>query len=1028
MNLKRQRISGKAHEKVRWLLAGAAFCMTAHGIAGNGLSNEIILNKQWHDLDFSRSLIINPSFAAPTRRPTVGAALSTTQWGAFFIMNSQVTIPVSSTMKKSQTVGISYTGFSSGSFEQTRWLDGRIAKDDGEIKYTEHYGTVTYSLMPFRFMAAGINVNVARQSNFNHPIIDASMDLGVSFYYEGAKLGRHILGISLLNPARFSRFEIPVYTPDIGMSWDITAPSINKDLTMVGGIDANFRSFWGENFSYPRKDVAARIGINIRDIITCYLQGGRYYFGVSGKIDLDAGMKPLALQFKNSEPNGEDEQKGKPYQFHKASAAYQILNTEKQIRPTNTLYLSGEFGKERDEGDDCFKMYRTAKQLFESCLYWEAYGYFSIIERDCPGFPKIDEVRVLSAYCLERLHQDSLAVAKYKNARDNYHNKSAYNDGVVMGAADLGLFRLYAKGENVSLAEDRYNQLKRSAAYDTIKQYADYLYGLFKMRQEESGRAVVAFNSVDDENHPVYPFAQYSKGVCLSSESEADDDVKKSFKNVIGFEKRIDERHARCNEADAQREIISKAKYALASHYYEKYRGNVKNLKQCDDIRLKVARNVGDAISLADGGKCAYSLTANNDPQNLVQRNTVISGTIGRSILTAFISAVKMMTCKDIGMNFRTKDDSLVIRIDNLSTGWIRADNSFQRAISDQQVRAALENSISQMALRSVDLHLNVAAEGIISQFRPDSLKVTVNTLVFKKQAGDTELSRTLNNLISIYRQYDVNLNEALEHLDSIPMASRWGADMLYLSAWVYFQQKQWIECLGSVALLESRYNNKEYDDVKSYMMADGMLLKATSMVNDRENPMSYNERKLQSLELYNQADSIMSVWLSSLNLTDGARINSLLETPEVFEVVLHDSLMRQYVRMKLERDSVVLSISKTVQTYNAELYRDGKIGYYYKGKDIESLIQKFKNEIERGDAAVKKVGGLMEKNLHCDNYIRLIIGIMSDIKASTFLHNKGKRTAEETGPAQPAQQQAQPAQQQAQPAQQQAQPAQQQA
>ena len=526
----------------RMMLVVVATIRLAAG--GSGLSNEILLSKQWHDLDASTSIAVNPSFASRIDWPTFSTAISATQMGLFALVNAQVVIPLSPFVYESHTIGFGYTGLNAGTLRKSSWQGANVVMENDAAAegYTEHYGSVVYSFMPLRFLAIGTSFNIARQSNFGNPVTDGSVDFGTSVSLQSAFFGSHVLGVSLINPASLSRYETPVFTPDFCVSWHFEKRFDVVDIR--GGFEANYRSFRGENFGTPRRDATARVGAAVNDAVSCYLQGGRRYLGIALLVNLDSTVA------------------GVPRFMRRMTGACQILFTEEQMRPTSTLYFSGEVNRNRNTvSGDAYDIYLRAVAAFTAEKWVDAYALFSLLDKEVPEFPKIDEVRLYRATCLERMFLYDRSIDLYKLVRTRFRYGSSDDAQRILGAADLGLLRLYAKCSDTTGFRKMLEFLRYSPVDDSLRQHAWYIAGQFALDHGDTVGGLDYFARVK-QDHPDFPFAQYAKGVCHVVTNDADRLIEKCFKEAAEF-----------NSGDeAAKEISYRACYALGCFYYERNR------------------------------------------------------------------------------------------------------------------------------------------------------------------------------------------------------------------------------------------------------------------------------------------------------------------------------------------------------------------------------------------------------------------------------------------------------------------------
>lgn len=537
------------HKKRHILSIIVALLFIADAYAGHGLSNEAFITKQWRDLETPRSVLVNPSFAAYCNWITLSSALSMTQLNRFYLAGLQGIIPITPLAYRSHTVGFGYIGYTSGKFDRTVWEGNRICREENGNKYNEHYGTVSYSMQPFPSLAVGSNINFSYQNNFGSPVIDGAFDLGTSYVIDNVNLGKHVFGICFQNPAAISRYERPVFTSDIGVSWGFE--KMIKTVAFNGGLEFNYRSFYGEHFGSSRKDVTGRLGAKINKLLQIYIQGGREYLGFSVNFNFDTTSKML------------------PEKVQSTSTAMQVLFTKAQFAPANTIYLAAELGKNRNViRGDANEIYMRARQKLADKCYFEAYALFSLFEKEYSRFIKIDEVRMLSAYCLEKMFQHDKCIEKYNQTKELYTYKTSENESNVIGAANLGLLRVYRQTADSQTVVSQFRLLQESKALDTLKAHGWYELGQFYINNEKWIDAATAFEKIKP-NHYDYPFAQHSivmcdemdnlKGIESDTLKYARSKARRHLKEVIEFNA----------VSESQKKMQERAKYLLGCAYYE---------------------------------------------------------------------------------------------------------------------------------------------------------------------------------------------------------------------------------------------------------------------------------------------------------------------------------------------------------------------------------------------------------------------------------------------------------------------------
>lgn len=562
---------------------------------GSGFSDEVLRDRRWHDLHASRSLIGNPSFAALVDRLSVALAASTMRENHFLLLNGQFVIPLTSTTLLNHTIGISYTGLSTGEFEQTHWDGMQLIETGSGSNFAEHYGTITYALKPFCFMTAGMNINFVKLNYPDVPIYDGSFDVGVSIIHDSAPAGgKQVFGITILNPTGFSLHETSAYTPELGVNWSFSKP-LNIGATAIvmnAGVEGYFREFHKISFHSVDKGIRARAGINYR-MVTCYLHGGKNYAGISFAICIDSVRNSVSSIRKNTEKD-ENRTGTRAQGPHNLSAAFQLLYTKTPIEePIPSFYLSGEYGKtRRQDGMNCADFYIEGMKRYNAEKYWDAYGYFSFIQQICPHFAKTHETRIRTALCLEQLGQDSLAMEQYIIAKIG-HRASTRNNAksmkIMIGDADIGLLRLYAASDEIDSVSAYYEKIIGSSASDSVKNSGRYIYGQFLMRHGNHAEAIRILNKIPPV-HPDFGFAQNSKGICQFVTGAADEEIETSFDKAIQWGEQMSD----TPEGELIKEIVSKSRYDLACFNYDQSR----NMQRHQSVDSSIAV---DALSLHQG-------------------------------------------------------------------------------------------------------------------------------------------------------------------------------------------------------------------------------------------------------------------------------------------------------------------------------------------------------------------------------------------------------------------------------------------
>lgn len=507
------------------------------------LYNGIYPGRQWHDLDRTRSITLNPAFAATETFPALSSAFSTSQMGLFYLMNAQLVLPLSPRAYGSHTMGIAYTGLHAGSLETSSWDNRYVSYDKaGKQTYSEQYGTLSYAFMPIGKLALGISGNVVRKTNFGQPLVDGSVDAGVNWTIENGSIGRHQLHATFFNPGKLSRLTGAEFTSDIGVGW-------NGEGTLWGvhlsaGVEALLHGNKKTSSEMLLRRTSARVGANLLRKMTCFVQGGRDYLGISATIDLDSTLMSL------------------PANLRKVSGAYQVLFTREQIKPSNTLYLSMEINKNRNVlFGDLYEVYQKAMMAFSEEKYGDAWAMLEIIQSEDPDFFKIWDVRYTAALCLEKMNLYDESTRQYLSLKEDCLRQNAWNESSFVGKADAGLLRNMVKTTDSVAVIRQFEQLLESQAADSVKLHACYVIGQYYVVRNDSARAIAVLGRIHP-NHPDFAFARYTMGICQFTGNDTSGNTVRHFKAAIEA----------ANSTPAELELRSRAAYALACYYYERNR------------------------------------------------------------------------------------------------------------------------------------------------------------------------------------------------------------------------------------------------------------------------------------------------------------------------------------------------------------------------------------------------------------------------------------------------------------------------
>ena len=199
---------------------------------------------------------------------------------------------------------------------------------------------------------------------------------------------------------------------------------------------------------------------------------------------------------------------------------YQYNMIQQEPIASNTVYLRLELGDSRElayarkmaHSMDVApnEIYLKAVKLYSEGKYWDAYFLVSQIMNDYPDFFKNDWVIYFTGSCQENLDMREIAAFSYQSLKGEFPQSSATPH------ADLGLMRLFYRGEDYGRAAQQFSLLDKPAISDSLKYTAYFILGQVHMARKDYSKALEVFLAVPPD-HSDYLFAQHSAAVALLS-------------------------------------------------------------------------------------------------------------------------------------------------------------------------------------------------------------------------------------------------------------------------------------------------------------------------------------------------------------------------------------------------------------------------------------------------------------------------------------------------------------------------------
>jgi tetratricopeptide (TPR) repeat protein len=520
-------------------LLGQLFSTVAQGLPGD----PPIISQRWREMFSRYSPLSNPAFLTQENYMDLRGAFNPLPGNAQ-LWELGLTVPIG----LYQSAGVSWIG------ENATIDNPTVASASPTFQNNYFMGTYAYNI--WKGLSLGINVNIALENAFGEAESGYGVDLGATYrLIKSPVIGNHILGINAQNIiapvlkmqsggeetyARNLRFTLQstYWEKQIESNFDFCI----KDFLAAA---AEFRD------SSNTQNVAQSIGWEFTGRVGfCPLRtlGAYLLFGIAS-----AGFEYWGIALTGNIPS----LTGRDFNF-----AYQYNMVQQEAVPMNTVYLRGEIGDSRElayarkmaHSMDVApnEIYLKAVKLYSEGKYWDAYFLFSQIMNDYPDFFKNDWVIYYTGSCQENLDMREIAEFSYQSLKGEFPQSGATPN------ADLGLMRLYYRGDDYAKAAQQFRLLDKPAVPDSLKYTAYFILGQTHMARKDYSKALEVLLAVPPD-HPDYLFAQHSAAVALLS-------INKPLDAATHLKACIDDATA---TSPAQKEIINRSNLFLAYILYE---------------------------------------------------------------------------------------------------------------------------------------------------------------------------------------------------------------------------------------------------------------------------------------------------------------------------------------------------------------------------------------------------------------------------------------------------------------------------
>ncbi len=508
----------------------------------DGLPGEYILSDQWRTFSKYYSPNTNPALMMENLYSSIRGVISLSGDEAAKLWETGVVVPLGIY----HTAGFSVLGENGHEVKDFPLEDTTYTTS----KNSSYLFTLSYATNPWRRINAGLNLNLAYQSNFgDSPSMNIGVDLGFTCrILLHPVLGFHVAGLTFQNliaPKLSDLDKMPFSTKayyhaamlndriDVDIEFDITDLFTKKD-------------FFDEK-KYLEWDFFLQGGFWVLPFVAVK---GFTNVGHSGKFDFWGA----AVELNVPQVNG-----GRDLSF-----LYQIREEIKnELQGTHSLYFRADVGRSREEirnrriarvvNLNSSELYNKAMKLYHKGDYWNAYFLYQRILAEFPDFHQNDRVTHFAGSCLEEMDMREESKKMYQAVKQDYSLSS------IVPYSDLGLMRIHYRQGDYDSVYNQYIELNRQGVPDSIRAHGHYIMGETAIRQGEYDKALQYFDQVPD-THPVYVFAQHSAATALALMNTED---------MTGIISRLDNCVSASVSGKSQKEIVNRSLVLLGYVYYE---------------------------------------------------------------------------------------------------------------------------------------------------------------------------------------------------------------------------------------------------------------------------------------------------------------------------------------------------------------------------------------------------------------------------------------------------------------------------
>jgi tetratricopeptide (TPR) repeat protein len=531
-----------------WLvicLLGQLFLAGAQGLPG-----QILVSQQWREMFSRYSPLSNPAFLTQENYIDLRGVFNPLP-GNSELFEGGLTVPIG----LYQSLGASWINENATIDNPTVVTSPSGGATSPTFQNNFIMGTYAYNL--WKGLSLGINLNLALQNAFGEQQTGYGADVGLTYrLIKSPVIGNHILGVNAQNLiAPVLKSEISGNEETYSRNLRITLQSTYWERQIESNFDFCVKDFLAAAAEFRdssnTKNVAQSIGWEFTGRIGfCPLRTLGLYglFGVA-----NTGFEYWGLALTGNIPSIT----GRDFNF-----GYQYNMIQQEPIASNTVYLRLELGDSRElayarkmaHSMDVApnEIYLKAVKLYSEGKYWDAYFLFSQIMNDYPDFFKNDWVIYFTGSCQENLDMREIAAFSYQSLKGEFPQSSATPN------ADLGLMRLFYRGEDYGRAAQQFSLLDKPAVSDSLKYTAYFILGQVHMARKDYSKALEVFLAIPPD-HSDYLFAQHSAAVALLS-------INKPMDAATHLKTCIDDATA---TTVAQKEIINRSNLFLAYILYE---------------------------------------------------------------------------------------------------------------------------------------------------------------------------------------------------------------------------------------------------------------------------------------------------------------------------------------------------------------------------------------------------------------------------------------------------------------------------